>query len=247
MTPRALIAGVMLTCALPAQATPPDFIRIQDELLAISAESLFLLRATSDNLGLHEGDTRTLALIELDRETGAETVWPGYSAAQFRDYEDDPRQGKAMIEAREIAGAANPFARLTEADALPLALWSPDTVLAEMDPDGGNRLILGQPDGPPLIADLDAMKARANAAITAYGQRMDYQRMGPLSFAQILQDAPLDGKECHLGHTQRIDPLRARGPADPPAPVVMRLDCSEDDGESVVAASLLMLVLPDVP
>lgn len=77
MTLKAGAIALALACAAPApQATPPDAVALTDQLFAISAEKVFLLRRGADNLGLYSTDRRGMALVIIDRITGAAETLP---------------------------------------------------------------------------------------------------------------------------------------------------------------------------
>lgn len=237
-----LTLALALACAAPAaQATPPDLVQIHDQLLAVSAESLFLLRTSNDNLGLYDAEIRTIALIELDRDTGAETVWPAYATRHYRD----PDKGKApyfqLIQSPDLPGSTNPFKRLQDQNAQPTLPFETDTPPVRIDTSDGQLIIRGD-DGTSVQADLVTLVQTAGRTLGAYGARIDYQRLGVLSFGQLLEDTAFSYDRCHPAEAQQIRDMTA-----PVPPTIPRLDCGDAEGDDLIQASLILLIPPAAP
>lgn len=237
-----LVFGLAFACAASvAQATPPDFIQIHDQLLAVSAESLFLLRTSNDNLGLYDAEIRTTALIELDRKTGAETVWPAYAAR----HNPDPDKGVApyfqLVRPLDLPGTANPFERLRAQNAQPTLPFDTDTPPARIDVTDGHLTVRGD-DGTITQTDLAALTQIAGQNLEAYGARMDYRRFGVLSFGQVLDSTSFSLDRCRPAEAWQI-----RDMILPVLPTVIRLDCGDAEGEDLIQTSLILLIPPAAP
>ncbi|MDO5605942.1 MAG: hypothetical protein Q4G25_12355 [Paracoccus sp. (in: a-proteobacteria)] len=236
MTRLTLAAGALAACgAIPAQATPPDLIRITDELLAVSAERVFILRSSIDNLGSHSADIRSLALIGIDRATGAETVWPAYAVSRQSDDESG-----AVVRPLDQPGGAASFTILHESAALPVTPSGTDTPLVPWEDDGAGALRIHADCAGVRQAGLADLEIRTGRQLADFGRQMDYTRMGALSFAQMLAETDALTGQCQPGYAVQIS--AGDGGRDP---VVMRLQCGEDDGATAVIASVLLLIPPD--
>lgn len=70
-----LCVAALALVATPAAATPPDVIEIEDQLFALSNDTVFVLRSSTDNLGVYYSLYRETWLVAIDVESGAETSW----------------------------------------------------------------------------------------------------------------------------------------------------------------------------
>lgn len=244
-----LTLALALACAAPAaQATPPDLVQIHDQLLAVSAESLFLLRTSNDNLGLYDAEIRTIALIELDRDTGTETVWPVYAARHYRDPDNSKAPHFQLIQPLDLPGSTNPFKRLQDQNAQPTLPFETDTPPVRIDTPpvridtSDGQLIIRGDDGTSVQADLVTLVRTAGRNLGAYGARIDYRRFGVLSFAQLLEDTALSYDRCHPVEARQIRDMTA-----PVPPTILRLDCGDAEGDDLIQASLILLIPPAAP
>jgi hypothetical protein len=111
---RALLA-VLSVGALPVMATPPRTIEIRDRLFARNSETLFLIRETLDNHGLH-GVTQTDTLLVFRSLAGGDDRgFQGVARVVDRGPDGDPR-----VETLPLASPANPYDLFSDFDAWPL-------------------------------------------------------------------------------------------------------------------------------
>ncbi|MCK0129502.1 hypothetical protein [Erythrobacter sp. F6033] len=120
---RALLAGICLACAAiisaPASATPPDVIDIHERPFGVSDTHLFVLRSSSDNLGLHESLRVETFLVAIDLKSGAEKMWVIDRLTQYRDYAENGDQLDYVTKRDDGLKLVNPYAVLIEYGAVP--------------------------------------------------------------------------------------------------------------------------------
>ena len=225
MTPKAGAIALALACAASAaQATPPDAFALTDQLFAISAEKVFLLRRGADNLGLYSTDRRGVALVIVDRTTGAEETLPVYRSLRVPDVDNHPDANRTRITPDTLPATVDPYALLrdhnaeailtpTEADASPLATSPPDN-----------------------------LSQHAQKAVDAYAAVMgDYQRMGTLSLPQLVEGAFEPGS-CHIDHSLTLQDTSAAQPAQ-----LIHALCGTPEEDDITAAVYLLLPPSKMP
>lgn len=111
---RALLA-VLLVGALPVMATPPRTLEIRDRLFARNADTLFLIRETRDNHGLHGVTQTDTLLIFRNLSGGDDRGFQGVARVVDRGPDGDPR-----VETLPLSAPANPYDLYHDFDAWPL-------------------------------------------------------------------------------------------------------------------------------
>ncbi|SEW30741.1 hypothetical protein SAMN04488515_2176 [Cognatiyoonia koreensis] len=74
---RLILALFLLVVPTLSMATPPRIVSVDEDLLAINATHVFILRTISDNHGYHQVNQTDVTLIARNRETGWDDQhWP---------------------------------------------------------------------------------------------------------------------------------------------------------------------------
>ena len=205
--------ALALACAAPAaQATPPDAFAISDQLFGISADTVFLLRTGSDNMGLYAANRRGVALVLIDRRTGDETLLPVYRSFRFPDF-DQPDSARTTIRADALPGAIDPFAILRD--------------------HGGEAIVAGADTAPRPVDHIPPdLRAKVQHRLDAYAALMgDYRRMGPLTLPLLVADSTA---ACRADHAVTPDDQGAETPA-----TLIRVLCGDPDTDDITAALYL--------
>ena len=223
MTPKAGAIALALACAAPAaQATPPDAFALTDQLFAISAEKVFLLRRGADNLGLYSTDRRGVALVIVDRATGAEETLPVYRSLRVPDVDNHPDANRTLITPDTLPATVDPFAVLRDHHA--------EAILTPTEADASHA-----PASPP-----DAnLSQRAQQALDDYAAAMgDYQRMGTLSLPQLVEGAFEPG----IDHSLTLQDTSAAQPTQ-----LIHALCGTPEEDDITAAVYLLLPPAKMP
>ncbi|MFV0409174.1 MAG: hypothetical protein ACK5LJ_05600 [Paracoccus sp. (in: a-proteobacteria)] len=236
-----ILFSLALACAAPAaQATPPDEISLRDELFGISRNRVFVLRSSHDNLGAYDAETRNIALIAIDRQTGAEQeIRPVYRTSRFPDYGGDPDGLMMKLKAPALPGAVDPYAILRAAEGHPVI---GRIGMSDASPPSSNpELLLPFDDGKHVfIRNPEMLKSRLVPMLNRFADTMgEYPRPGPLSARDFLTGPEGDKAHCFLDGGVIIDDDAAAVPVN-----LIRADCTMDE---VVFGSFLMLVPASFP
>ncbi|MBA4490146.1 hypothetical protein [Paracoccus sp. S1E-3] len=248
--PGATLLALALACAAPrAQATPPDFIQIRDEILAVSADTVFVLRNSIDNLGLYEAEVRATALIELDRTTGEPTVFPLYAARWTTNEPGGDDSAPRSVSIPDLTGRIDLFARLGEKGALPIWTsemdkWSGKTDLQESRVETGSdgQRTIRFKGAAAVDTDIAALEQAAIRGLAAFAARMDYPRFGPMTLADVLSLEPVFPPGCRPEYAFRTRDMTGAQP-----PTLIRLDCADPERGEDFSASLIVLIPPQTP
>ena len=217
--PRAgLVLGLALACAAPAaRATPPDAFALHDQLFGISAGTVFLLRSSSDNLGLYATDRRRVALVLVDRATGRESLLPVYGSFRVPNSDNHPNSARTAIHPDIPTGAVDPFAILRD--------HAGEVIMAEADP-------LPAPIGP-IPANLPK---QVQQRLDTYAALMGgYQRMGSRSLPDLVAGA-IDNIPCRVDHSLTLPEQSATTPA-----ALIRVSCGTAKTDDFTASVHLLL------
>ena len=234
--------GALLVLGLaslgPAQATPPDIVNIGDELFALGKDAVLVLRRSRDNLGLYNAEVDSTALVAIDRQSGAERIWPVYRTRRLPDYEADASGMRMQVLPEAIAGAVNPYDILHELQARPLS-WPGDfdpTPGALHEQDGMVSVSYG--DDLTYRRPLQEMLDSLAASQAALAQDIpDYTRFGPLGLGDLLSGRQFTAAQCSIADPTRLDDRSGAPPV-----VLVRFRCEEEsDGPS---SALLLPLLP---
>lgn len=112
----ALIAAAS---AVPAAATPPDAISVEDQAFGLSEDELFVLRTTSDNLGSHFEARHDTFLVAIALDSGAETYWPVNSVTVTTVFGSEGEEDRREYLRPDVEDRANPFDILAKRGGLP--------------------------------------------------------------------------------------------------------------------------------
>lgn len=238
-----LAALLSLCLAAPVMAGPYDVLHLRDALIGVSADRVFLLRRASDNMASYFQDMQTIALIEIDRSTGEETVWP-VSRAQYGT--DMSRiAGPDSMSAYDLPDAVDPFARLAEqgAVALLVTVGPPLTEQPKITWGAGDTHFMTWRDDPNHPPDAPVMPASVHTGgadgwfsetLARFTGKMDYQRNGPVSFAYIPDPRFFGIGDCGIPSFWGI-----RSGPDDSFTALQRFECEQPDGHSATLIRLL--------
>lgn len=229
---RALLLGLALGCfAHSASATPPDIVDVRDELFGISRSSLFLLRTTCDNLGLHTSEHRDVVLVAIERSTGKESLWPVYRA---RNVPDEGARGDAQkTVVRMPANAVDPYAKLREAEGYPVGPGDGfDAARMSVKIEGG-ILTMSDADGEIARREVASILADVTASLDRLADAIgDYERLAPIRTRDLIGGQTFQAEQCKAS-----DPFAYDDRSGAPPVRIVRLTCQEEEGQTT---SLLM-------
>lgn len=232
--------ALVLCLASPAAAGPDTTVHIRDALFGISEDRVFLLRRATDNYASYFTEIHSVALIEIDRKTGAETIWP-VSRIRFDFPMPNDAPAAPDITRVDLPGAVDPFAKLAQHGATPLlgatGALPVENPQSTMRPGYGLLLSwpdkLQTPDGRALfnaILDPQGYLTAGDASVAAFLTVMDYERNDVLRFADLDDLVSFAGSDCHI---PRIWGITGQ-------PVALtQSHCTEEDGSSITQIQLL--------
>ena len=142
---------VLIALAGSAAATPERQVHVSDAPFALSADQLFVLRRSRDNLGLHTASVEQIELVALSLRDGTQEVWPVHAQTVRTDFDPTTRRSYRVVEAEEQAGRVDPYAYVMTRGA---GLLEP-----VMAPQGEEKPLARDAQGA-LRRSLDALAAR---------------------------------------------------------------------------------------
>lgn len=218
-----------------ALATPPDIINVRDEFFGVSESSIFVLRITYDNLGLHDSAQRDVVLVALDRRTQEETSWPVYRARSAPDYEQDEAGATSRIDRLALPDAVDPFEMLGELGGMPVGAKDMGYHVAAEPEMRGDAVVIAYDDGAEFRSDMGTLLQGVTVSLNALAERLgDYDRMAPVHTRDLLGDLAFRSDECRIS-----DPHRFNIPWGTAPTLAARLTCDDNEGQFI---SLLVLV-----
>ncbi len=123
-----IFAALMMLAAGPALATPPQVVEMQETVLGLDADHLYVLRVTEDNMGLHTASQKDILLIARRLADNVDDgVWP-----VMRTLYMAPDAGPGQLDVLPLPDRADPFGILAERGARPLLGdgWTADEIAA---------------------------------------------------------------------------------------------------------------------
>ena len=216
--------GTIAGCsALPVHATPEDSVVITDTLFGQNDDTLYVLRSTRDNLGLHTASRTETWLVGIDAATGEETLWPVGAAVRTTSWDEASKSEFSTVEHDEGLERVDPFAILAENDAISIL------DLNHMSDDGGtkveisgDRVRVGYGSDQFYSAPLETLEVRYRSSVESLAGRVaDYKRMGGLSTRELYRNTVTDALEC--AYTRQGWPRRFA--AEGPAYQLVRVSC----------------------
>ncbi|MEL1252080.1 hypothetical protein [Aurantiacibacter gilvus] len=180
----ACVTGALLV-ATPAAATPPDVIDISDQLFALSNDAVFVLRSSTDNLGVYYSSYRETWLVGIDVATGEETAWLVYRGRRDTVFGDDGTDESLAVTLIDRESWHDPMQVIADAQA--------ERVLGE------GR---GRRDGEALIPDASGQFA----VELDYWPRFAWQRRAALDRAR----ASVATLAANVAETDRLAPVTTR-------------------------------------
>lgn len=229
-----MLAAALALWPAPALATPETVIDVRDEPFGLSARHLFVLRTTTDNLGLYESTRIETFLVAIDLGTSKEEYWPVYRALKTTDYDDTGKDLGVVIRPDETTDLADPLAILAAHGGIPWgALYFPKHVNADFQvSETGSAFVLDQTTPPPLSLKKSDVAERLAAMSGALAEQVsNYPRMSAMQTTDFFADRLIDPKTCTPGQVFRPHPPFRSAEA-----IAIRLDCTanEDIGNTSV-------------
>lgn len=216
-----ICGGLLCLMAHATMATPPDILDVHDELFGIAKESILVLRSTRDNLGTYYTDQQDVLLVEIDRETGAETLYPVYrmrsEAGTAPDDSDLSRTRNGTLAPESV----NPYRKLYELNGEPF--WRPDfqkeeSVSIKVTAD---LVRVEFDDGVVAEAERAALLGRHASALDDLAKALgEYSRIAPVTPHDLLDDAVSDPESCQFADAFRHDDLSGAQPVQ-----LLRVTC----------------------
>lgn len=159
---RALLTGLCLV-AVPVMATPPRTIDIRDRLFARNADTLFLIRETLDNHGLHGVTQTDTLLISRSLAGGDDRGFRGVARVVDQGPDAVPR-----ADVLPLTSAANPYDLFRDFDAWPLnAPRYGDPSAVSLTPEGLELNGFGFSGPARYFTPLSDLTARVQDSLTA--------------------------------------------------------------------------------
>lgn len=223
---RGCVIPLALLLATPATAGPYDVLNIRDSLIGVAPDQIVVLRQSVDNLAAYDAEMVSKAVILIDRQTGAETVFP---IARVRFYVDlDNPQG--VVATHQIA-RGDEFALMAQAGARPLG-WSANAQELGVTDNGTAISLTDQPDAAPIPKEVAVQ--HVNASLSHFTRVMDYPRNGPVSFRDMLEGQAFSPDECTARSATRV-----ASPDDATSATLITMECDQPDQHSARVIQLL--------
>lgn len=238
-----LALGAMLVLSpAPAFATPPDVIEVHDEPFGLSKQHLYVLRTTTDNLGLYESTRIETFLVAINLVTSAEEYWPVYRALKTTDYDETGKDLGVVIRPDETTDLADPIAILAANGGIPWgALYFPKHLNADFQvSETSSAFVLDRKMPPPLSLKKSDVAERLAAMSGALAKQIsNYPRMSAMQTTDFFADRLIDPKSCKPGQVFRPYP-----PFRSVETIAIRLDCTAD--EDIGSTSVIQLFAVDL-
>lgn len=230
---RVIVFASVVTASslMPAFATPPDIVDIQDELLGVGETHIAILRTAYDNRGLYDTEIGTVFLRVVDRSTGAEELHRVFRSLTMPE-SNNGTDLQLTIQPQALSNAVEPFTFMAENGIHPLSMTRFGNIGAQaaVRPDG--RLSLSDPQGTVFSAPWPEVLAGVTTSLDQMADLWpeDGQRMSPIQTTDLLRGRALTDAEC-----KPTTSLMVRGDADVAPIALLRLECSDGDGQRTSA------------
>lgn len=238
----AALAGCALALAAPnpALATPPDIIDIVETPFGLSETHLFVLRSSSDNLGLYDSMRTETFLVAVDLATGEDEFWLVDRAERTLEYDEDGNPLDHVVKRDQDVTLANPMSILSERGGL---VWSAiEPVLVE--PTLGETetgYTLSYPGGTTFGIDKTAIAQRFARMTTFMAENVaDRRRMSTMSTREVFAGRFVSADDCKPGDVLESAAMRAY-----PAFQIVRVDCTTDVDDGITAFVSVWPVVSD--
>lgn len=232
-----LLAAVL--AAGTAQATPPDVLGIRDELFGVSAAEVFLIRTTSDNLGLHIAGMSDVFLVAKDIATGEDTaIWPVYRS--LRTLGDRPDAIGEIVLVLPQERAVNPYDILGAHGGRPASAREDP---ASADLTSGDLTVTGS-DGPRALPTARMLELIARSvALTSDAIQPYPPDVTPGGGTTLSPQERLDGiaygpQECDV-----LDRTSVSMTYETPVIELVRIHCSHD---GYLDPATLYIIVPPI-
>ncbi len=231
------ILTVLLIAALPARATPPDMIYIDETLFGVNDTHVFFLRTVNNNLGLHMYGMTDTYLVAKNVETGMdENIWPILRQHGAPDYDTDGNPFP-VIQTFPLKDARNPYAILSELGGILVADGSyhqSDPIPLTADGVRLNEYVL---NGPDLEAQMEYSVHITLKSMQPY-PREGYVQMTFSTPADLLGNWQVEAQNCEIMDARIVNPVY--GMREVP---LARLSCWDSTNEQ--PASFYVVLKPD--
>ena len=228
---RTTLASALLSATIlcsPAHATPPDVIDIREQPFGLSETHLFVLRSSSDNLGLYESMRSETFLVAINAETGEEEHWLIDRTIRSSQYSDDGEMLGYTVTRDEGVESINPFTILTERNAAP---WSAVSQTGRLDIQakfaraGGNAWQASYPSGQVFeVTDAALAEQLDQTRVFMASNVADHPRMSTLTTRGLFADRTIPLETCEPGMVFNHYAL-----SKPGEELLVRMDCSDRD------------------
>jgi len=215
----------------PAGATPPDMISLRDQVIGASQTQVFILRETSDNLGLHIYGMHDVFLVAKSLETGRdEDIWPVFRVHSASD-------STPQTQSFGLEGAVNPFEIMATRGAQYLSYGFTD-LAASYGPDAGFDIDGLWVEGDSMEDDAVMAQITQSIAITSMAIQpypdADYASMTFHSPQEMLAEMQYSPADCSLYAVMTLFRYPLKNAQ------LVRLGCELEDGQQVS----LVVVIP---
>ncbi len=228
----AWLAGCTLALSAPnpAFATPPDIIDIVETPFGLSETHLFVLRSSSDNLGLYDSMRTETFLVAIDLSTGEEEFWLVDRAERTLEYDVDGDPLDHVVKRDAGATVINPISILTERGGL---VWSA-IELTLVEPTLGETetgYTLSYPGGITFGIDKTTIAQRFARMTTFMAENVaDRRRMSTMSTREVFAGRFASADDCKPGDVLESAAMRAY-----PVFQIVRVECTSDIDDGITA------------
>lgn len=217
-----------LLAATPAAATPPDVIDIRDQLVALSDDTVFVLRSSVDNLGVYYSSYRETWLVAIDVASGEETSWLVWRGRRDTMFGANVDNEWTEVTTFNRADWHDPMQVIADAGAeLVLGDGRGRSADEALVPDASGRFVVGGEYWPRFTWQRDPALEHARTSVaTLVANVAETDRLAPITTAELfaMREVDWDGCAFHqAGYPQGVGERTY---------LLVRLDCeSEDTGE----------------
>ncbi len=221
----AFLAGAAVLVAQPVSATPPDVTTVEDQFFAVAAGKLFVLRTTTDNLGLHGNLHTETFLVEIEVDSRAETYWLVYRACREVLFDQERETSRDQVTFLNREDWHDPYAILADAGAVPASAFQDGDDQAIVTPDDVGSFTFSYDHGPVFSLSRDQIIDRMNGSLEILaGHIIDVPRIAPVNTRELFREAVVMDDDCEVN--------RLGGPRHFGAEVLqlLRAECGDVDG-----------------
>ncbi|MEM8724572.1 MAG: hypothetical protein AAGE86_03530 [Pseudomonadota bacterium] len=230
--PFAVLAGCALFCAVPdpASATPPDITDIIETPFGLSETHLFVLRGSTDNLGLYDSLRVETFLVAIDLKTGEEQSWLVDRAERRMEYDQAGNPLEHVVKRDEGISLVNPLEVLAERGGFAWSAITPTLVKPERA-ETQTAYSLTYAGGLTFQIEKEAIARRFERVTTFMAENVaDRSRMSTMTRRRVFAERFVSAEDCKPGNVLESAAMRTF-----PSYQIVRIDCTRDIDDGITA------------